>query len=192
LSADQSTSDPHALAAVLHRSLHALDRMERDSTGDRLSVVADLIAQAVGLPGWSAFSDGSGAVPRLVLRHLLRPVTVPDEHFDVRLGPVVDGYGLHATATTGPHALRRRLESSGLCGILVVGGYAPDATRWVLECYADHEAPPLIPLLPTLYATVQAALSFPQSARPAPEVPGGGLRRLSLVDSEAHRASDAE
>lgn len=191
MSADETPLDPHTLTAVLHRSLHALDRMERDSTAARLPVVADLVAQAVGLPGWSAFSDGADGVPRLVLRHLLRPIAVPSPHFPVRLGPVVGSFGLHASAISGPYALRRRVEGSGVCEILVVGGYAPDATRWVLECYADPEAPQLLALLPTLYAVVQAALSFPQAARPSAQGLRGA-RHLALVDSKTYRASDAK
>lgn len=186
---------PQALAAVAHRSLHALDRMERDSTGDRLAVVADLVAHAVGLPGWSAFSDGhgAGAAADLVLRHLLRPGTVAGESFDVRLGPLVDGFGQHATPTSGPEALRDRLAGTELTEILLIGGYAPDATRWVLECYADRESPSLEPLLPVMYTLVQAALSFPQSARPARgEQDGGLLSDLALVDSKANRARHAE
>lgn len=190
MSADETPLDPRTLTAVLYRSLHALDRMERDTTAARLPVVADLVAHAVGLPGWSVFSDGSDGVPRLVLRHLLRPVAVPSERLPVRLGPMVGSFGLHASATTGPRELRHRVVGSGVCEILVAGGYAPDATRWVLECYADPEAPQLLALLPTLYAVVQAALSFPQAARPSAQ--SHGTRHLALVDPKADSASDAK
>lgn len=183
--------DPYALAAVMHRSLHALDRMERDVTADRLTVVADLVTQALGLPGWSAFSAGAGVVPQMVLRHLLRRTDPPPERFEVRLGPVIDGFGLHATRTAGPHALRRRVENSGLREILVVGGYAPDATRWVLECYEDRADSPLESALPAVYAVVQAVLSFPQPSRPTRiDLPDTG--RHLLIDLEAYRSRDAE
>ncbi|WP_018154871.1 hypothetical protein [Demetria terragena] len=183
--------DPHLHAAVLHRGLHALDRMERDSTRDRLAVVADLVAQGLDLPGWSAFSDEPAGQPHLVHRHMLRPVTPPDAEFDLRLGPVVDGFGLHANAMTGPAALQRRLASSEMAEILVVGGYAPDATRWVLEFYAEHDAPTLVPLLPVMYAMVQAALSFPHPARPARGA-SETARSLLLVQPKANGAGDAD
>lgn len=162
---EESPWDPYALASLVHRCFHLLDRMERDSTGDRLTAVADLVARSAGMPGWSAFSDRSGDSPRLVLRHLLRPVQVPEEPFGLSLETVAEGYGMHATATAGTLALQRRRESSGIRELLVVGGYAQDAARWAVEFYADDAAPELVPMLPTLYAVVQAALSFPEPAR---------------------------
>lgn len=74
--------------------------------------------------------------------------------------------------------------------MLVVGGYAPDASRWVVEFYGDDVEHGLVPLLPTLYSGVQAALSFPQATRARQEIwPGGGA---SAVDAEPHGSGDAD
>lgn len=185
--------DPYELTSMVHRSLHLLDRMERDSTGDRLTAVADLVMRSAGIPGWSAFNDRAGDSPRLVLRHLMRPVLVPDGVFELPLGPVVEGFGIHANATSGSHALQRRRERTGIREILVVGGYAPDAARWVVEFYADDAAPDLVPMLPALYAVVQAALSFPEPARPRRERdPRSNGLAMSLLDGKTHRSRDAK
>lgn len=185
----ESTSlDPCAIAEALHRCLHALDRVEHDSSGDRLAVVADLMAGEIGLMGWSTFCDGQGPGLRLAARHLLRPGAVPGDLLDGRIEELVEGWGICASRTSGPPFLRARALRSELTEILIVGGYAPDAGRWVLECYSDHDAPPLVGLLPAMYAVVQAALGFPQAPlglhRRAPDlVPAveRGSRQLALV-----------
>ncbi len=176
--ADVRRPDPDDLVALVLHCAEALDLMADASTRERLAVIADRLAGAVGARSWSVWlrhgrklydmaSDGATDEP-FAGSATATGALVLDE-FPARLRASAGG-GFYADRSTGDRAERRALGGADVA-ITGAGGYDPDGRSWVVTLRSGS-ASGLEDVTPVLFALVLSALSFPREAAvPRPEEP---------------------
>lgn len=167
---DDATS-ARVVTEVLYRGLNHLDAAADSDLVDRLELVLALLTESANAAGWMVLQLDDAEQTRTSARRALPAAAVVTDSIASGTGlieAVTDSEGLRVESREAPCLL-----TAGLLEALVVGGYAPDARRVVVEIYADEATGSMRTWWPVVYALVQAALSFPRPANPVP-VPWSG------------------